>query len=314
MKILFVFSGNKPSGISAIIKNQGNSLFDHGIEIDFFPIIGKGVVSYLRHIPVLKKLLKSHRFDIVHAHYSFSAYAASLAGAKPLVVSLMGSDVNNSWPNAYVIKLFAYVFQWKSIIVKSEDLKLKSGFKNAIVIPNGVDLNRFKPLDNAACKQKLLWENDKKYILFAADPHRREKNFFLAKEAFQKLGNESVLMQVLLNVPYKDIPVWINAAKVVILTSFWEGSPNVIKEALACNRPIVSTDVGDVRILMENVEGCFIAKPDSVDIAGKISQAMHFENAPNGRQRIIDLGLELNTIAAKIIDVYHSVLRGSSCQ
>ena len=95
MKLLFVSSGNSKNGISTIIKNQGVSLKNQDIELDFFTIEGKGIKGYLKSIPYLKKQLKENKYDIVHAHYSLSAFTASLAGAKPLIVSLMGSDVKS---------------------------------------------------------------------------------------------------------------------------------------------------------------------------------------------------------------------------
>ena len=98
MKILFVSSGNSQNGISPIIKNQGESIVKAGIELEYFLIKGKGIKGYFKSIFTLRKHLKNNTYDIVHVHYSLSAIVASLAGAKPLIVSLMGSDVkSNSW-------------------------------------------------------------------------------------------------------------------------------------------------------------------------------------------------------------------------
>ena len=93
MKVLFVSSGNAKDGISPIVRNQRQSLINQGIHVDFFTIKGKGFWSYFRHIFILRKYLKTNKFDIIHSHYSYSSYVAALAGARPLVVSLMGSDV-----------------------------------------------------------------------------------------------------------------------------------------------------------------------------------------------------------------------------
>ena len=248
--------------------------------------------------------------DIVHAHYGFSGLLANLQRKVPVITTFHGSDINliTNRPFSVLTSLLS-----KSSIFISQKLSRKLIIKGrSAIIPSGVDLDLFFPVDKVESRKQLGLPIHEKLVLFAGSFDNRIKNYPLAKAATDSLNN--VRLIEMKGYKRKEVALLMNACDVALLTSIHEGSPQFIKEALACNRPIVSTDVGDVRILMENVEGCFIAKPDSVDIAGKISQAMHFENAPNGRQRIIDLGLELNTIAAKIIDVYHSVLRGSSCQ
>jgi len=93
MKVLFVSSGNSEFGISPIVKNQGESLKQNGIDLDYFTIKGKGINGYLKNIPILKKYLKAHHYDIIHAHYSFCGWVTKLTLTKiPVIVSLMGSD------------------------------------------------------------------------------------------------------------------------------------------------------------------------------------------------------------------------------
>ena len=96
MRVLFVSSGNSVKGISPIIKNQGDSLVDMGVDLTYFTIKGKGFKGYSNSVFKLKKVLNKNEYDIIHAHYSLSAIVASFAGAKPLVVSLMGSDVKHN--------------------------------------------------------------------------------------------------------------------------------------------------------------------------------------------------------------------------
>lgn len=110
MNILFVTSGNKATGINTIVKAQGSSLQELGVNVNYFPIIGKGFIGYFKAIVKLRKLIKTQKFDIVHAHYSLSGFVAGLAGSKPLFVSLMGSDVKaKSWYK-YFIKFFNFFF------------------------------------------------------------------------------------------------------------------------------------------------------------------------------------------------------------
>jgi len=309
MNVLVVCSYNNHQ-ISPFIAEPVELMIRSGISIRYFLIQGKGIRGYIKNLVLLKKEIMEYNPDIVHAHYGFSGLLANLQRKVPVITTFHGSDINliTNRPFSVLTSLLS-----KSSIFISQKLSRKLIIKGrSAIIPSGVDLDLFFPVDKVESRKQLGLPIHEKLVLFAGSFDNRIKNYPLAKAATDSLNN--VRLIEMKGYKRKEVALLMNACDVALLTSIHEGSPQFIKEALACNRPIVSTDVGDVRILMENVEGCFIAKPDSVDIAGKISQAMHFENAPNGRQRIIDLGLELNTIAAKIIDVYHSVLRGSSCQ
>ncbi|MCK5059333.1 MAG: glycosyltransferase, partial [Candidatus Aminicenantes bacterium] len=154
MKVLFVSSGNTPFDISPIIKNQGGSLKKQGVNPDYYTIKGKGVKGYFKNIFTLREFLKSKNYDLVHAHYSLSGMAAALAGAKPLVVSLMGSDIQSGGIWKIVIRLFQR-FRSQATIVKSQRMKDKINLSQAYVIPNGVDFNHFKPMDQKQAGKKI---------------------------------------------------------------------------------------------------------------------------------------------------------------
>jgi len=304
MKVLFVSSGNSAGGISPIVLNQGESLRSYGIDVQYYTICGKGLKGYLKSIPDLRKIWKKGSFDAVHAHYSLSAMTASLAGCHPLVVSLMGSDVMSKGLWRLTIRLF-YHFFWANCIVKSNGMKEKLGLRNVEVIPNGVDCNVYKPLDKNECLHKLGWDESRRYILFAADPSRYEKNYKLALTAYNLLNNPDIEMKIVTGVPNKEMPVYYNAADIVLMTSRWEGSPNVIKEAMACNVPIVSTDVGDVRWILGDTANCQFANPEAQDIARKVMNALNGTKRSNGRDRIFHLELDAESIARSIIHMYH---------
>lgn len=101
-----------------------------------------------------------------------------------------------------------------------------------------------------------------------------------------------------------------NAADVVLLTSLWEGSPNVIKESMACNRPIVSTNVGDVNMLLKHVESSFIVNPDSKMISEKINILLNNSKPSNGRMILRKLELDSEHIAIKLIMLYNNTIYG----
>lgn len=311
MKVLFVASGNSKSNLSPIVKVQGDSLENQEIDLHYYTIKGKGLWGYLANVSKLKKYLKQHQFDVFHAHYSLSAIAASLAGAKPLVVSLMGSDVKAKKWFRFFIWVF-YKFFWRITIVKSEDMKKSLGFQKLTVIPNGVNTAVFSPKNQVACQDQLNWNKSKAHFLFAANPDRSVKNFKLTKKAINKIRTQNIELHYLQNVPHEEIPIYLNAADVVILTSLWEGSPNVIKESMACNRPIVSTRVGDVEWLFGDLPGHFLTSFDVEDVADSLKKALAFSSKfhqTNGQNRIIELELDSVSVAKKIIEVYETVLR-----
>lgn len=308
MRVLFVCSGNSGKA-GYVVENQASDITEFGIDIDFFLITGKGLIGYFKNILPLKRLLRASKYDVIHAHYSLSAYVASFAGAKPLVVSLMGSDLKGVGFSCWIIKWFNWKYDWKSLIVKSTKMKEKLKIKNVRVIPNGVNINKFQPTNKNASQKKLKWAVEKLHILFAADPLRHEKNFALARTAVNQLTNNELELHVLVDIPPNRVPDYFNASDLIILSSLWEGSPNVIKEAMACNRPVVTTNVDDVNWLFGEETGYYIAGFSTEDFADKIEQALSFcsENInTNGRQRILNLGLNSDSVARRIIDIYIS--------
>lgn len=314
MKILFVSGGNSGIfGIPPLIKAQGESLKKKGIEIEYFPLVGKGFKGYLGNIVKLRKYLLNHPVNIVHAHFSFSGVVASLTFTKiPIVVSLLGTDVNGKRLINKLIIWFRRILSWDALIVKSSDMNHKLKGRKGKVVPNGVNITLFKQMEIIKCKTTLKWDLSKKHILFAANPNRPEKNYPLAEKAVKLLEDKKVCLYYFENVVHEKIPVWLNAADVVVLSSLWEGSPNVIKEAMACNCPIVATQVGDIAWLFGDELGYFISGFTPENFSEKIKQALTFSETvgrTKGRERIIELGLDSDTIAKKIIEIYETVLR-----
>lgn len=305
MKVLFISSGNSENGISPIIFNQGESLKKNNILISFFTIRGKGLIGYLKSIVSIRKKIKSEKFDIIHAHYSLSGFAAALAGAKPLIVSLMGSDVKSSFYKRFIIRIFSRLF-WSSVIVKSYDMKKSICIKDALIIPNGVDCNRFHPMERQVALNFTSWDKTKRHILFAANPDRPVKNYKLAKLAYNLIDEPNIELHSLNNIKNEHMPFYFNAADVVLLTSFWEGSPNVIKESIACNRPVVSTNIGDVKYLLNDLEGCYVTSFDEREIMLKILSALNY-NKIKGVDRIKELNLDSNSVAIKLTEHYMAI-------
>jgi glycosyltransferase involved in cell wall biosynthesis len=306
LRILFVVRGKENNQTSVIVKNQANSLINEGLSIDIYKILGSGIMGYIQSIPDLRKLLRHNAYDIIHGHYFYSGIVASLSGFRPVVVSLMGSDVYANAFQRFIINLFSTLF-WKETIVKSKKLKKLSGIKKAIVIPNGVDISSFIPIDKKVALTTLGWDVTKQHILFASSPSRPEKNYTLAQRACDKFDKKLLELHFIKDVPNKDMPFYYNAADVILLTSFYEGSPNVIKEAMACNTPIVSTDVGDVKVLISDCKGCYITNYNTNDVYQKLNMALSFNGKTNGRTKIANISSE--KVAKEIIALYNIVVK-----
>lgn len=308
MKILFVCSGTQGTP-STLVHNQAESLRAEGHHVSFFLVKEKGLKGYLKAYSELRSYSKSQEFDIVHAHYGISAIMATLASRKRIVVSLMGSDLFQNRVLQILLQLF-HRYCWKPTIVKSQQMAETLG-KGSRIIPNGVDMERFKEIDKVKAKSDLGLDFDAKIILFGSSPKRPEKNYALAKESFDLLNVKKVELLCLEEVPFDKIPFYLNSSEVLLLTSRWEGSPNIIKEAMSCNLPIVSTDVGDVRWLLNGLEGCFISGFEASSIAGALTKALQFatsETKTKGRDRLLELGLEISQVATQIISVYEERL------
>jgi teichuronic acid biosynthesis glycosyltransferase TuaC len=305
MKVLFVSSG-KSGSVNALIKNQGVSLMKKGVDVHYF-IIKSGIRGYVAGILDLRKMIKSGKYNLIHAHYSLSAFAATLAGKMPIVVSLMGSDAYKSIYHRWIIKFFHYC-RWNTTIVKTEQMLKKLTIPNAEIIPNGVDIDRFKPISKSIARKKIGYPLNKKLIIFVSDPARHEKNYNLALKAFNLLKENNTELLPVFNVPNESIPYYMNAADVLLLTSKREGSVNVIKEAMACNIPVVSTDVGDVKNTTSGVRGCYVSNPDPAALAENLSKAISHNGNSEGRKRIIELKLDSESIADRILHIYEHAL------
>lgn len=314
MKILFVSSGASFLGISPFIKSQGESLKEAGLQVDYFTIKNKGIRGYLKSVPLLRRQARGNRYDVLHAHYALSGWAAVLARPGiPIVISFMGGDVYGDVDERgrrtnLLTRLLSKLLQpfVRAIIVKSANLQRFVYRRNiATLLPNGVNFNRFFPMDQELCRERLGLERGLKFLLFLGKPEDPRKNIRLVKAALEILGDPSVRLLAPYPVPHDQIPLYINAADALTLTSFLEGSPNVVKEAMACNCPVVAADVGDVASVIGKTRGCYICSYDAADVADKLRRVLDSRLRTTGREDIAHLNEK--EIAKKLIAIYHSV-------
>lgn len=310
MKVLFVASGNKEVGtVSAFVRSQYESLADQGLDMLLFPVVGHGVRGYLKRLFVLRRLIRRERPDIIHAHYSVCGYMATMAsfGLKgKVVVSLLGSFPRENKKLKRV--RFCIDKLWDATIVKSE--RTRKQLDRALpVIPNGVNMEQFIVVEQEEARQKVGFEKGKKYVIFVSNPARPEKCYPLAQKAVEALSDPNVVLLPVYNKTHDEVVTYMCAADALLMTSSSEGSPNVIKEAMACNCPIVVTDVGDVHERLDGLEGCYVANTREYgELAELLSMTFRFGNRTEGRKALLDQGLTTELIAKRIISIYNELL------
>lgn len=315
MKVLFVHSSNTSYGIESFIKSQAESLKEQGIEIDYYPVKGKGIKGYWDNLKYIKEISK--KYDIIHAHYGLIGLLCALTFTrKPIVLSVMGSDAYGSYniegkrlASSYFIMFLTQLalIRANAVIAKSINIYKYIPYKNKTeIIANGVNFSLFMPIDKDQCRQELKIDSNKRVALFLANPNDPRKNFNLVKKAVEKMNNPDLQLINPYPIKHEVFVKYLNASDVFILTSYNEGSPNVIKEAMACNIPIISTRVGDVDEIIGKTEGCFLVDYNTDDIVKKINLAMSFDKRTTGRMDIAHL--DSAVVAKKIIGIYNITL------
>jgi glycosyltransferase involved in cell wall biosynthesis len=310
MKVLIVCSGTHGI-LSPFVKEQMDSLAELGVEISLFQIQKDGIIGYLQHLRPLKKHIVKYKPDIIHTHYGFSGLLANLQRKVPVITTYHGSDINAMLP--FFFSKFAILLSKHNIFVSPKLLLKAKVKKDYSIIPCGVNVNAFNVVDRNESRKKMNMDLARKYVLFSSAFSNHVKNYPLAKQAIRLLASKGYDTELIEFKGYsreKAVNL-INAVDCILLTSFSEGSPQLVKETMACNQSIVATNVGDIAWLFGGTVGCYLTSFDPNDIAEKIKLAVEFnmKNAgTNGRERIIELGLDTVTVAKKILEVYQKIV------
>jgi len=308
LRVLFICRQKTKTNVSPFVKSQAQALIKEGIKVDFFLIKNNGVFGYLKSIRELIHYSKSREYDIYHAHYSFSGYVACLSKKKPLVVSLLGTDVIKSSLSRSILKIVSSICDWSQIIVKSDQMKNLLKIKKVQVVPNGVSFDTFHPINQKKARSILNWNFEEKIILFNGHKSNPIKNYALAEKAVNLCKNNITIVEMK-NLDQEKLNLYYNACDVFLSTSLWEGSPNTIKEAMACNANIISTNVGDVKYLFGKEKYNRICTFDPLEISTAITNALRVKKENNkGRERLIHLSLQGTDVAQKLINLYHTIL------
>jgi glycosyltransferase involved in cell wall biosynthesis len=304
MKILNLVTTPRP-----FFKQQTDILQQKGVELTTIEVPKRNAIAdsrsiydYIAYYPtVLKRSLDD--FDVVHVNYGLLSPFGLIQPRRPLVLTLWGSDVKGrvGQISRHCVKLY------DEVIVMSEEMEDQLG-QEAHVIPHGIDLNKFKQMDQPEAKKTVGWSNKKKHVLFPYDPSRDVKNFDLAGNIVDRVQESSsikVELKTVYGVDHDSVPIYMNAADALLLTSYSEGSPNAVKEAMACNLPVVSTNVGDVQELLGDVNQSRVCTSKN-DLINTLHRILRQGHRSNGRQHIRHLSLD--DMGDQIISVYEAAL------
>jgi teichuronic acid biosynthesis glycosyltransferase TuaC len=306
------------------VEQQIRSLREIGLTVDVILVnrLERGMSAYIGLARQVCATVRTFRPDLIHSMYGgvMAEQVTKSVNDRPTLVTFHGSDLLGENLSGSVRKILACygvrcsrraARRASGIVTVSRVLldALAQDVDRAKVrvIPCGIDLQRFKPLDKDICRARLAWDPGRFHVLFQAssNPVKRPG---LARAAVERLSHFGIRAEIhyLRGVANSQVPVWLNASDVVLLTSLHEGSPTIIKEALACNLPVVSVNVGDVAERIQDVAGCYIALPELHDIATKLSWVHRGPRQVSGRVKMEALSLE--RIAHRLKENYEEVV------
>ena len=285
------------------VHDEVQALRKAGVDVDLYFVNGRASKANYFGMPAgFFKRMRARRYDIVHVHHSFCGLIATMQHAVPVVWTFHEGEISGNTRDAlreHPIRRFAYSRRLKrhvasrvdAIIVVAEHLRAQVGRADAVWLPAGVDMDVFVPMDTQPAKQRLGLAEGKRYVLFPSSPSRVEKRYPLAKRAVDLLRESSPSMRdvellTLDNVPHDTVPFYINASELMLMTSSFEASPVTIREALACNVPVLCTDVGDARVVLEGLPGCAIIDADPAHIATALAAALAGPRRVESRARM----------------------------
>ncbi len=313
MKILLVHSGNAVGGDSSrytFVQEQGRSLEQLGCEVEYFAVVGKGMHGYLRNVKPLRKKIEEWKPDVVHAHFGLCGMVAVLAARKivPVVITCHNGETLSM--SANIISSLAIRRADYTICVAQhiyDKLYLKP--KRYIIQPCGIDLKDLLLVDKAKAMKEMGLSSDKINILFGGSFSNARKNAPLAQAAISLLNRDDINLIEMKGFNRSQVNKLLCGCDMLLLPTKSEGSPQVLKEAMACNCSIVATDVADIAFLLQGVTNSYVTTFDPSDVADKILRVIECGQRTNGRDRINELKLDNPLVCETILGIYKEVLK-----
>jgi teichuronic acid biosynthesis glycosyltransferase TuaC len=298
------------------LQRQIQSLRVLGYRFDVLFI--RGFASTAAYAHAARRLFgPGRRYRLLHAHGGEAAVPAIVFRRAPILISYCGDDLLGTPKADGSIPLPSRLRRtligqtaWfaRKTITKSQELEdhlPRRLRRRNTVIPNGVDTTVFNPRPRDEVRAELGWPVDEPVVLFAADPAIPRKRYALAEAACARIPGAR--LHVGHGVDPSVMPLLMNAADCLLLTSSREGSPNVVKEALMCNLPVVSTAAGDVSELLAGIHPSAVCPAEPAALAEALAPILADRPRSNGREKADVLSSE--AIAKRLAALYDSLLR-----
>lgn len=322
MKILIVcrYKSYFLSHIMPFITEQAEAVaMNCNCEVDYFTVKGKGLLSYFTQIKALKKKIAEFKPDIIHAHYGLSGLTAVLQRQVPVVITFHNGEVDTFVGN--LLSSLASLLAKHTIYV-AQHIYDRTFFKSKTkysILPCGVPLEQCVITDYKEARKKLEFDPVKKYILFGGAFDNLRKNYPLIKEALLLSGRQceqgkglddygDIVCLEMKGLSRAECVLRMCACDLFALPSKSEGSPQALKEAMACNCPIIATDIADIKHLLGNLDGHYICSFEPGNVLNVLNMALAFNKRTQGRMRIEELGYDNVNVAIKINKIYKTIL------
>ncbi len=304
MKVLQLVTSSRP-----FFDQQVSALEDRGVDCTVLEVpgrysgrSGRSAADYARYYRQLLSTVRSSAYDLVHANYGLLAPFVLAQPTRPVVVTLWGTDLMSERTWLRSISRHGARYADAAVVpsrVMSRDLEVDHE-----LIPFGVDTDLFRPMDRSSAREQVGWETDRPVALFPYDRTRSVKDYPRARRLVER-ADADLELRTVSGVDHDEIPYYMNASDVLLVTSKRESGPMVVKEAAACNLPIVSTDVGFVRETIGGVTNCVVSDDDGA-LLGGIERIVADGGRSDGRESVD--GLSLEALGERLHDVYRRVL------
>ncbi|HOE96353.1 MAG TPA: glycosyltransferase family 4 protein [Candidatus Sumerlaeota bacterium] len=324
------------------VKEQVDALRELGVEAGLEIHLGReSKWNYARGLASLTRRLRRERWDLIHSHHTFTTLTAlaarRLAGRGrgprriPIIESFHEGEVfdprgrwrghlrHSAWLKALALRRADFVLPVEKNMIRAAlaaagaaDAEVEAERIPHQVLPAGIDLERFGPGDAQGARRRLGWDGEGPLLFFPYAPGKPAKRDDLARAAFAIVRRTHPGAQLVVGgaIPYAAMPDAIRASDVLLILTDYEASPTIVKEALACERPVVATDVGDIRACYGDLPGVVVTPAEPEAIASGIDRALALPagSACGGRERLIARGLTLPATARRLVEVYRELI------
>jgi glycosyltransferase involved in cell wall biosynthesis len=297
-------------------RRQASALASRGISVECFYLRSRTSPRILlAEVERFRQVRAAFLPDLVHAHFGTvtALFAVLFSGRAPVMITYRGSDLNvvtsNNGPRAWFGRLFSQAAALGASRILCVSGKLRDRLwwrRNRVtILPSGVDPAVFCPIPRTEARQQLNWPDEDLVVLFNAGHDVRNKRLDLAQAAFAKvqINLPQARLHILAGeVSPEQVPVLMNAADCLLVTSDAEGSPTVVQEAIATNLPVVSVDVGDVAERLRGISETSMVARDPSALAAAVTAILLRRARSNGRRRVREI--DASHIADELAHLY----------